>query len=106
MLATTVTPARGPRQGRRTFQGRPMLTGVGPRSTPELIDTVLSLVPDAALVVDRQGEITHVNGALTELFGYDEDELVGQQIEVLLPERLRTGHRVHRSGYAADPTPR
>lgn len=75
-------------------------------TSAELIDTLLALMPDAAVVVGPSGQITHVNDALSGLFGYDPDELLGQRIEVLVPERLRSAHRHHRSGFAEDPRPR
>lgn len=77
------------------------------RSTSEeLIDTTLSLMPDAAVVVDPDGIITHVNESLSDLFGYEADGVVGEQIEVLVPERLRSVHRGHRNGFIDDPRPR
>lgn len=77
------------------------------RSTSEeLIDTTLSLMPDAAVVVGQDGVITHVNESLSDLFGYEVDGVVGQEIEVLVPERLRSVHRGHRNGFIDDPRPR
>lgn len=75
-------------------------------TSAEVVDTMLALMPDAAVVVDASGAITHSNEALAELFGYDPGALVGERIEVLIPERLRSGHREHRAGFAADPQPR
>jgi PAS domain S-box-containing protein len=71
-----------------------------------MIDTMLALMPDAAVVVDADGVITHVNESLSALFGYGPGDLVGARIEVLIPERLRSVHRVHRASFAADPKPR
>ena len=77
------------------------------RSTSEaLIGLTLSLMPDAAVVVGPDGVITHMNESLTELFGYDADGVLGQDIEVLVPERLRSAHRGHRNGFIDDPRPR
>jgi PAS domain S-box-containing protein len=73
-------------------------------AAPEpLIDTVLGLVPDAAVVVDRGGAIIALNDNLRGMFGYPGDELVGQPVEVLIPERFRQRHRGQRSGYQRDP---
>jgi protein-histidine pros-kinase len=44
-----------------------------------------------------------VNGQAERLFGYSRDELVGQSVDLLLPQRFRTGHAAHREGYARDP---
>lgn len=77
------------------------------RSTSaELIDDTLALMPDAAVVVDQDGVITHANEALSGLFGYELGALLGEHIEVLVPERLRSVHRRLRSGFISDPRPR
>ena len=48
--------------------------------------------PNGILVVDPEGRIQLVNGQLTKLFGYHRNELIGQPVETLLPERYRRGH--------------
>ncbi len=74
------------------------------RSTSdELIHTTLELMPDAAVVIDEHGTITHVNDSLSMLFGYGGQEVLGQKIEVLIPERLRSAHRGHREHFTDDP---
>ena len=84
-----------------------MTADPGVRSaTAELVDTVLSLMPDPAVVVDATGVVTHANAAVSTLFGYGDGELVGRRIEVLVPERLRSVHRDHRAGYADAPRAR
>jgi PAS domain S-box-containing protein len=69
--------------------------------------TVLSLVldrtTDGILLADRSGAIVYANTPLLELFGYDADDLVGQQIEILLPEDLRHDHRDQVDKYADSP---
>lgn len=52
------------------------------------------------------GRIRLVNGEAARLFGYDRDQLLGQSVEVLMPERLHEKHVRHRHGYAATPRPR
>jgi PAS domain S-box-containing protein len=68
-----------------------------------LLSAVISLMPDAAVVVDAGGQIVSVNAQAEALFGYSRGSLVGLAIEALVPERARTRHRQHRSGYAAAP---
>jgi len=58
------------------------------------------------LVVDIDGRIVMVNPALTQMFGYDRDELNGQAIEVLLPQELRQQHIQYRSAYVQRPAKR
>jgi two-component system sensor kinase FixL len=67
---------------------------------------LLEAAPDATLVLGEAGQIAMVNAQVPVLFGYDRDELLGQPVEVLLPERFRTAHVEHRSGYLRDPRAR
>jgi PAS domain S-box-containing protein len=66
----------------------------------------LETAPDAMLVVDGDGLICLANSQVQKLFGLEIDELVGQTIEVLLPERLRQYHVAHRRAFTANPHPR
>jgi PAS domain S-box-containing protein len=59
--------------------------------------------PSALLLSDASGRIAMVNRKAEELFGYARAELVGQPVEVLLPEALRARHREYRKDYAAAP---
>src|SRR5262249_494049 len=56
--------------------------------------------------VDSHGCIETVNGRLTKLFGYRQVELLGQPVELLLPERYRRSHVALRTGYSASPANR
>ncbi|MBI4504860.1 MAG: PAS domain S-box protein [Chloroflexi bacterium] len=57
--------------------------------------------PDGIVTVGDDGRIVLVNSQTERLFGYRRDELLGQPVEVLLPERLRGAHANHRARYAA-----
>ena len=69
----------------------------------ELLSAVISLMPDAAVVVDMSGTIVSVNSQAEALFCYPPGALTGLAIETLVPERARTRHRQHRANYVAAP---
>ena len=59
--------------------------------------------PQGVISVTREGVIAWANSATQCLFGYSRDELIGQPLECLIPERARDRHRRHWALYAADP---
>jgi PAS domain S-box-containing protein len=67
---------------------------------------LLDAAPDAMVMVNGDGRIVLMNNETQRLFGYVKDELIGQQIEFLVPERLRGAHFAQRALYSADPKPR
>jgi PAS domain S-box-containing protein len=64
---------------------------------------LLESAPDGIVVVDAQGTIVIVNSQTERLFGYTRQELIGQAVEMLVPDSVRGGHDRHRLKYAADP---
>ena len=63
---------------------------------------LLEAAPDAMVIVGENGRIALINGQTERLFGYTRDELHGQPIEILVPERFRAVHPAHRAGYFSD----
>src|SRR5690348_8229569 len=61
--------------------------------------TLLDSAPDAMVVVGEGGRIVLVNSQTEKLFGFQRSELLGQPVEVLVPERFWADHRKHRSKY-------
>lgn len=67
---------------------------------------LLESAPDAMVIVDMHGKITLVNAQVEQVFGLARDALVGQLVEMLIPERYRERHRQHRARYFSDPRSR
>ncbi len=77
-----------------------------PRITDSVFAQLLEAVPDAIVGVDSDGRIALVNEQTETLFGYRHAELVGQSVEILVPERFRSAHPGHRAGYFREPRTR
>ncbi|HEY6933228.1 MAG TPA: PAS domain S-box protein [Marmoricola sp.] len=76
------------------------------RREERLFRGLLEAAPDAMVIVDRAGRVVLVNAQAERLFGYDRDELVGHEVELLVPDRLAALHTSFRSGYAGEPRTR
>ena len=76
-------------------------------ATQGISDTVFRALtesaPDGIVLVNQEGRIILVNTQTEKLFGYQREELIGQAVEVLVPQRLRGKHRGHRAGFAGHP---
>ena len=77
----------------------------------ELAETLLSrtlmeAIPDAIVAVNHEGVILQINSQTESLFGYTREELIGQRIETLVPDRQREQHRHHFSGFTDKPKTR
>lgn len=64
-----------------------------------LVRSVLESAPDAMIIIDALGTVLFANRQVSALFGYKRAELVGQKVELLLPERFRGRHVGHRSDF-------
>jgi two-component system, sensor histidine kinase len=67
---------------------------------------LLQFLPDALIVVDFQGIILFANATSRALFGYSREQLVGQPIDMLVPERFKIRHGAHVAGFLRDPVAR
>lgn len=84
------------------FGSVPLTAGFDGVSDIELVDGA----PDGIVVADEAGRILMVNRQIETLFGYPRADLVGEYVEILLPEQVRAVHRAHRTRYRAAPEPR
>jgi protein-histidine pros-kinase len=77
------------------------------RSSPEQrLRDLLDAAPNAIIEVDEGGRIMMLDGMTEKLFGYERAELIGQTIELLIPEQYREYHVHHRRTYLAQPITR
>ncbi len=88
---------------------QPVVPRPNQESTPKtfaetlLSPSILEAVPDAVIVVNRQGVIIQANSQTETLFGYTRIELIGQKIEILVPERQRPEHDRHVEQFHSKP---
>lgn len=70
------------------------------RITPLVLAEIVGIAADAIICIDESQRITFFNHGAEAIFGYPRDEIVGQRVEVLIPERFRANHesQVHEFG--------
>src|SRR5690349_16982285 len=71
--------------------------------TEDKFRALLESAPDAMVIVDASGKISLVNAQTEKLFGYKREELLGQPVENLIPDRFRGNHLGHREHFAKAP---
>jgi PAS domain S-box-containing protein len=76
------------------------------RQRQQMFEGLFENSPDAVVLVNQEGRIVRVNAQIGTLFGYTRDELEGEPVETLMPERYRAQHGGHLAGYFAAPRTR
>jgi PAS domain S-box-containing protein len=79
---------------------------VSRESAEELMQRIVEAAPCGMVMIDVEGSIVVVNPQAESLFGYTRTELLGNSLEILLPERFRGGHEAHRRHFASAPSMR
>ena len=69
------------------------------KATERWYRSIVDSSPDGLLITDENGLIVLTNPKIVDIFGYQTDELVGQPVEILVPQNVRGGHHKHRDGY-------
>src|SRR5882762_740115 len=72
----------------------------------EMFRLVVEAAPSAIVVADRQGKIILVNNQTEKLFGYSREELIGREVDILVPLRYRVKHPSNRAEFMRDPRAR
>ncbi len=67
---------------------------------------ILSSSNEAIVVVDNEGDIVYANNMAESLFAYEDGELVGMKVELLMPDAFRRKHKAHRKRFAESPRSR
>ena len=68
-----------------------------------LSPSIMEAIPDAVAAVNQQGVVVQVNAQMEAMFGYTRQELIGQPIEMLVPQRQRGQHHGHRDKFHTQP---
>ena len=67
-------------------------------------ELIFKSIEEGLIITSSDGDIALINFRTQELFGYSEEELIGQKVELLIPTKYHGHHEGHRKGYVANPT--
>jgi|GEM_PF-1832277 len=76
------------------------------KQAQEWFKLIVESSPSAIVVIGQDNKIKLINSRAEEIFGYDRLELLGKQVEILMPKHTRGQHAKHRKKFADDPKPR
>ena len=69
------------------------------------VAAILAIAADAIISLDESLCITLFNDGAAQIFGYSKEEILGQRLDLLIPERMRANHRHHVADFSASPVP-
>jgi polar amino acid transport system substrate-binding protein len=73
------------------------------KAAQERFEALLESAPDGMVVSDKTGNIVLVNSQAETIFGYSREELIGNNVDMLVPEEIRAAHPGKRASFYADP---
>jgi PAS domain S-box-containing protein len=76
------------------------------RRNEEMFRIAVEVAPNAMIMVDAAGKIVLVNAQTEKLFGYRSQELIGSEVDMLVPQKYRGAHAAYRSEFMAEPRAR
>lgn len=82
------------------------LAAAGPPLGEDSFRRVVEWAPSAMVMINVEGVMVLVNAQTEQMFDYRREALIGQSVEILVPQRFRHNHRAFRSGFFGDPRPR
>ncbi len=100
-LGVGCCPRFGAPLGWPSLHDRSGTLGIDRRPTREEFEILFDSSPNGVMVIDSQGRIVLLNALMGKKFGYPVDELIGQSVEILVPERFRDAHLGLRRAFAA-----
>ncbi len=73
------------------------------RLSTQHYELLLQSLPNGLILIGSDGRIVYINARMEKMFGYRKEELIGKNLEILMPERFRARHRQHVTDYLANP---
>ena len=103
LVATLETVANEQRRTEQRLMKEAQASGDALQKSEATAQALFESASEGIVLIDVRGRITLVNAAAERMFRFDHDELLGQALEVLLPDRVHDVHRDHRARYFAAP---
>lgn len=94
------------RIGERAFTLATIVDITERQRSQEMVHLAVEAAPNGMVLTDKSGKITLVNSMIETMFGYSRKELIGANVDILVPERFRRHHPQVRQAYSGDPVSR